>query len=236
MSGKIPFLTKSCCGAILSILNGAFLIILQFSETLWTDEIQGIFGHKAELPSPAVGLLLWEGVLQLHRIMIPATRANSWWLHWLLMPVILGETRGADENAVCSPTSHPFCLRSPHHDNQTSNYCQNGLSPLSLQLRCEREGREEKKKKEKRIPQNMFPQNMLHLRTSPPGDFWCQAVADERDDEEVGGQIWMRWRVAGTLGTQLSFQQRMENLIPKRFISHVHLWRQQTMFGKEGLL
>lgn len=40
-----------------------------------------------------------------------------------------------------------FCLRWPHKNNQPSNYCQNGLSPLSLPLRCE---------KDKCILQNAF--------------------------------------------------------------------------------
>lgn len=77
------------------------------------------------------------------------------------------------------PTPHPFCLRKPHHDNQTSNYCQNGLSPLSLQLRCEREGEEEGGvEKRETHPTKYVSTKHVALENEPSGDFWCQAAAD----------------------------------------------------------
>lgn len=64
----------------------------------------------------------------------------------------------------------PFSPRRHNHSNQTSNYCHNGLSPLSLPLRCE---------KDKCIPQNVFQHNRLSLRISlPMRGFMCERVVD----------------------------------------------------------
>lgn len=192
-------------------MNGAFLMIFQLSKTLWTGEIQRFFGHEAELPSPAffpvgeswsrgcdrrswvlitgvgtrVGLLWWEGVSPLRRVMIPATRANSWWLHRWLVPVIFSETRGADENAVCLPL--PLLAPSAWGSPTTTI-----KHPITVRMVCHlchsswgaKGKRGEGGKKSKTHPTKYVSTKHVALENEPSGGFLVPSSG--RDDEEVG--------------------------------------------------